>query len=131
MALSRKPFGIGHMFISSFLFRMTDTITSQNIDLSSWDTMYKYRYACGRVTACSRWKFFLETRQKFQVSLKARGNCHHILQVKVFQWALGNLLSRSCKGGQLRRLKVTKVNVTLEQATKAERGIRGTDLLFL
>jgi hypothetical protein len=40
MALSRKPFGIGHMFIWSFLLRMTDTMTSQNIVLSSWDTLY-------------------------------------------------------------------------------------------
>jgi hypothetical protein len=48
MALSRKPFGIGHMFIYSFLLRMTDTLTSQNIVLSSWDTlcvcMYVYIY---------------------------------------------------------------------------------------
>jgi hypothetical protein len=39
MALTRKPFGIGHMFLYSFLFRMTDTMTSQNIVLSSWDTL--------------------------------------------------------------------------------------------
>jgi hypothetical protein len=32
--------GIGHMFIQIFLLRMTDTRTSQNIDLSSWDTLY-------------------------------------------------------------------------------------------
>jgi hypothetical protein len=31
----------GHMFIQIFLLRMTDTITSQNIYLSSWDTLYK------------------------------------------------------------------------------------------
>jgi hypothetical protein len=36
MALSRKPFGIEHMFIYSFLLR----ITSRNIVLSSWDTLY-------------------------------------------------------------------------------------------
>jgi hypothetical protein len=30
--LSRKPFGIGHMYIYIFLLRITDTITSQNID---------------------------------------------------------------------------------------------------
>jgi hypothetical protein len=41
IALSRKPFGIGHMYIYTFLLRMTDTVTSQNIDLSSWDTLYK------------------------------------------------------------------------------------------
>ena len=40
MSLSRKPFGIGHVFIQSLLLRMTDTMTSQNIDLSSWNTLY-------------------------------------------------------------------------------------------
>jgi hypothetical protein len=38
IAVSRKAFGIGHMYIYSFLLRMTDTVTSQNIDISSWDT---------------------------------------------------------------------------------------------
>jgi hypothetical protein len=40
IALSRKPFGIGHMYIYTLLLRMTDTVTSQNIDRSSWDTLY-------------------------------------------------------------------------------------------
>jgi hypothetical protein len=40
IALPRKPFGIGHMYIYTFLFRMADTMTSQNIDLSFWDTPY-------------------------------------------------------------------------------------------
>jgi hypothetical protein len=40
IALSRKPFGIGHMYMHTFLLRMTDTIISQDIDLSSWDTLY-------------------------------------------------------------------------------------------
>jgi hypothetical protein len=40
IALSRKPFVIGHMYIYNFLLRMTDTITSENTDLSSWDTLY-------------------------------------------------------------------------------------------
>jgi hypothetical protein len=40
IALSRKPFGIGHVYIYTFLLRMTYTMTSQNIDLSSWDTLY-------------------------------------------------------------------------------------------
>jgi hypothetical protein len=31
IAISRKPFGIGHMYIYTFLLRMTDTRTSQNI----------------------------------------------------------------------------------------------------
>jgi hypothetical protein len=34
IAVSRKPFGIGHMYIYNFLLRMTDTMTSQNI--GSW-----------------------------------------------------------------------------------------------
>jgi hypothetical protein len=36
-ALSRKPFGIGHMYIYTFSLRITDTVTSKNIDLSYWD----------------------------------------------------------------------------------------------
>jgi hypothetical protein len=40
IALSRKPFGIGHTYIYTFLLRMTDTMTSQNTDLSFWDTLY-------------------------------------------------------------------------------------------
>jgi hypothetical protein len=40
IALSRKPFGIGYIYIYNFLLRMTDTMTSQNIDLSSSDMLY-------------------------------------------------------------------------------------------
>jgi hypothetical protein len=40
IAQSRKPFGIGHMYIYNFLLRVAETMTSQNIDLSSWDTLY-------------------------------------------------------------------------------------------
>jgi hypothetical protein len=40
IALPPKPFGIGHMYIYSLLLRVTDTMTSQNIRLSSWDTLY-------------------------------------------------------------------------------------------
>jgi hypothetical protein len=39
IALSRKPFGIEHMYIYTLLLRMTDTMTCQNIDISSWDTV--------------------------------------------------------------------------------------------
>jgi hypothetical protein len=39
IALSRKPFGIGHRYVYTLL-RMTDTMTTQDIDLSSWDTLY-------------------------------------------------------------------------------------------
>jgi hypothetical protein len=41
-ALSREPFGIGHMYIYSFMLRMTDNMSSQNIGISSWDVLYKY-----------------------------------------------------------------------------------------
>jgi hypothetical protein len=40
IALSRKPFEIGHMYTYTFLLRMTDTVTSQNTVRSSWDTLY-------------------------------------------------------------------------------------------
>jgi hypothetical protein len=40
IAVSRKPFGIGHTYIYTVLLRMTNTMTSQNTDLSSWDTLY-------------------------------------------------------------------------------------------
>jgi hypothetical protein len=40
ITLSRKRFGIGHIYIQNFLIRMTDTMTSQDTDLSSWDTLY-------------------------------------------------------------------------------------------
>jgi hypothetical protein len=38
--VSRKLFGIGHMYIYSFVLRMTDTVAYQNIDLSFWDILY-------------------------------------------------------------------------------------------
>jgi hypothetical protein len=40
IALSWKPFGIGQMYIHTFLLRMTDAMTSHNTDNSSWDTLY-------------------------------------------------------------------------------------------
>jgi hypothetical protein len=33
---------MGHMLIQTFLLRMTDTTTSQNIDLSSHNTLYNF-----------------------------------------------------------------------------------------
>jgi hypothetical protein len=39
IALFWKLFGVGHMYINTFLFRMTDTVTSHNIDLSSKETL--------------------------------------------------------------------------------------------
>jgi cytochrome b subunit of formate dehydrogenase len=49
IALSRKPFGIGHMYIYTFWFRMTDTMTSLNTDRSFWDTPYIQRVASTRI----------------------------------------------------------------------------------
>jgi hypothetical protein len=51
IALSRKPFGIGHTYIYMviFLIRMTDTMTFQNIYLSSWDTLYAICTVCASV----------------------------------------------------------------------------------
>jgi hypothetical protein len=39
IALPQKPFGMGHMYIYTFFFlrKMIDSMTFQNIDLSSWD----------------------------------------------------------------------------------------------
>jgi hypothetical protein len=42
IVLPRKRFGIGHMYMYTFLLRMTDTMTSQNTDLSYWDILYIY-----------------------------------------------------------------------------------------
>jgi hypothetical protein len=44
LVLSRKPVGIGHMYIYTFLLRITNTMTSQNIDLSSWDILYSIEW---------------------------------------------------------------------------------------
>jgi hypothetical protein len=40
IALSRKPFRIGHMYIYTILVRMTHTMTSHNTDHSSCDMLY-------------------------------------------------------------------------------------------
>jgi hypothetical protein len=45
IAVSRKPFGIGHMCIYTFLLGMTDTMTSQNTDPSAWDILYVRKYS--------------------------------------------------------------------------------------
>jgi hypothetical protein len=42
--LSRKPFGIGQMYKYTFLFTMAYSMTSQNIDHSSWDALYIHIY---------------------------------------------------------------------------------------
>jgi hypothetical protein len=42
---SRKKFGIGHMHIYTYLLRMTDTMSSQNTDLSSWDTWPTFSFS--------------------------------------------------------------------------------------
>jgi hypothetical protein len=52
LALSRKSFGIGHMYIYSMLLRMTDTMTSQNTDLLSSNTLCMF---IGITKKQSRW----------------------------------------------------------------------------
>jgi hypothetical protein len=54
IALSRNPFGIGHMYIYTTLLRMTDTVTSQNIDLSSWDMLYIFFWCIKHVSRLRR-----------------------------------------------------------------------------
>jgi hypothetical protein len=54
IALSRKPFGIGHMYIYTFLLSMTDTMTSQNVDVSSWDSLY----ACYNTLLINIWSIY-------------------------------------------------------------------------
>jgi hypothetical protein len=44
--LCPKPFGIGHTYIRNFLLRMTVIMTSQNIDISSWNTLYILHFVC-------------------------------------------------------------------------------------
>jgi hypothetical protein len=55
IALSRKPLGIGHMYIHNFLLRMayTTSMTSQNIHLSSWDILYTMNFSMSHFTHCS------------------------------------------------------------------------------
>jgi hypothetical protein len=51
IALSWKLFGIGHVYIYTFLLRMTNTVTSQRIDLPFWDTsVIKEEYTLARET---------------------------------------------------------------------------------
>jgi hypothetical protein len=37
---NRKPLGIGHVYIYNFFRTLTDTVTSQNIDLYFWNIQY-------------------------------------------------------------------------------------------
>jgi hypothetical protein len=62
IALSRKQFGIGHMYKFTFLLRITDTMTSPNIDISSWDTLYIRVYKINSIDLLTvynmRFKYF-------------------------------------------------------------------------
>jgi hypothetical protein len=49
---ARKPFGTGYMYIYTFLLRMTDIMTSQNMELSSWDTLVYVRKSDIKATGC-------------------------------------------------------------------------------
>jgi hypothetical protein len=80
MALSRKPFGIGHIFIESFLLRMTDTMTSQNIELSSWDTLYILNPAVGRSSLLTFFKVVNVNRGPNEIKC--------LVQSLLFAWAV-------------------------------------------
>jgi hypothetical protein len=57
VALSQKPFGIGHMYIYTFYLTMIDVMTSQNIELSFWNILYIkccLSCLCGEVVWCDR-----------------------------------------------------------------------------
>jgi hypothetical protein len=41
---------------TNIFFRMTDTMTAQNIDLSSWDTLYIYLYMCVKECCSRAWR---------------------------------------------------------------------------
>jgi hypothetical protein len=48
--LSRKRLGRGHMYVYSFLLRMTDTVICPSTDLYSCDTLYSLVWLNGRWT---------------------------------------------------------------------------------
>jgi hypothetical protein len=58
IALSQKLFRIGHIYIYTFWLRMTDTMTSQNIDLSFWDTLHKVTKKNSRISLLYMWVNF-------------------------------------------------------------------------
>jgi hypothetical protein len=84
MAVSGKPFLIGHMFILTFLLIMTNTMISQNIDLSSWDTLYSVQYYPQfRVTAVGLGTYYPRIRGNYCtlfVGQMSKSKTHHQLQ---------------------------------------------------
>jgi hypothetical protein len=63
IALSRKPFGIGHTYIYSSLLRMTDTVTSLLLGYSVYDCIKRTdsavtgkRQQCTLCTVYAYWK---------------------------------------------------------------------------
>jgi hypothetical protein len=45
------------MYIHTFLLRMADTVTSQNIDLSSWGILYTHKYAPAKHSRYAQYKY--------------------------------------------------------------------------
>jgi hypothetical protein len=62
---------------------MTDTVTSENIDLSSWNTIYFG-------DSFKRRHDFLRTKQTLLIRKKAWRNEKHTLQKKSLQWRFVN-----------------------------------------
>ena len=76
IAVSLKPFAIGNMYMYTVLLRMADIVTSQNIDISSWNTLYNW---CGLqivsfvpATNCKDALYYVQYRRFLVVSRSCR-----------------------------------------------------------
>ena len=72
------------MYIHTFLLRMTDTVTSQNIDISSWDILYIGNKSFERVQHFKYFGTYLMNQNSVREEIKCRlqsGNaCYYSLQ---------------------------------------------------
>jgi hypothetical protein len=83
IALSRQPFGIRHMYIYTFLLRITNIMTSQNIDLSCWDPQSIINLRCA-----------VETRLR---TLRLVGSECNSKATDVVEYLLKYLITQSCR----------------------------------
>jgi hypothetical protein len=72
VALFRKPFGIGHVYIYTSLLRMTDIVTFQNIDLSSWDVLYFRKINSKSLYLASTLQLTVHSRRYAEMCLPSR-----------------------------------------------------------
>jgi hypothetical protein len=86
------------MYIYAFLLRMTDTMTSQNIDLSSWDIPYVY--------------FLRDVLRRYQKPDYMASKCRMTDELRRIWKESFVVLSRSYPGIHLEALgKTTKISV--------------------